>query len=102
MEAKVALRGIIETYQNDFLHGYKGEDREKERLAFLELIVAVTRYVQDYRYCSNKKCSCGPEADIKRLATEEFLNKFFSSPYNLTEVSTKGMRDFLSQFKEKE
>ena len=67
MDNKVILQNLIEFYQNDLMHGYHGDDKEELRIILLELIVAVTRYVNNFRYCSNQKCSCSPESHIRRI-----------------------------------
>lgn len=101
MEAKRALQGMIEIYQNDFSCGYEGEDKEELRLVFLELILQMTRYVNDFRYCSRKDCPCSPEFNIKLLVENHgdvIFNKFFYSKFALTEVTVTGIIRFLKQF----
>ncbi|WP_199425779.1 hypothetical protein [Thermaerobacillus caldiproteolyticus] len=98
MNGNAILKGMIETYQNDFMYGYTGEDKEELRLIFLELIVEVTRYVNNYRYCSNKDCPCSPIALlVKRY--EEKINKIFAGGFGLSEVPLGVIRQFLNEFK---
>jgi hypothetical protein len=101
MNGNAILKGMIETYQNDFMCGYKGEDKEELRLIFLELIVEVTRYVNNYRYCSNKDCSCSPEQSIALLVKrhEKEINKIFAGGFGLSEVPLGVIRQFLNEFK---
>lgn len=101
MDDKRVLHGMIEIYENDFMCGYEGEDKQALQLLFLELIVAVTRYVNDYRYCSKKDCSCSPEAHIKAFTKKyekEIYEKLLGGAYGLSEVPLSKMREFLKQF----
>lgn len=43
---------------------------------FNELVVAVTKAVNNIRYCSRKGCLCHPETDIKQLLKDEDLVDF--------------------------
>lgn len=99
MEDKTVLKGLIEIYQNDFMCGYEGEDKEKLRLTFLELIVEVTRYANDFRYCSKKDCLCSPEKGIKRFAKDELIEKVLGGKYGLSDVPLSEIRKFLNEFK---
>jgi hypothetical protein len=101
MSGNTILKGMIEIYQNDFMCGYEGEDKEELRLIFLELIVQVTRYVNNYRYCNKTDCSCSPEKSIEFLVEkhEEKINKIFSGRFGLSEVPLGAIRKFLSEFK---
>lgn len=67
MEKVKLLKGVIETYQNDFDCGYEGEDKEEIRPVILNLIVELSRYVNDINYCSKKECPCSPESGIKYI-----------------------------------
>jgi len=91
------LQTAIEVYENDFIHGYTGnEDYEVKRHVFASLIVALTREVHDFRYCSKKECSCSPESEIKTLWEEnkEFFSKMFG-PYSLSTHSPLLVVDYI-------
>jgi hypothetical protein len=101
MEANNILKGLIEIYQNDFMYGYEGEDKEELRIIFLELIVEVTRYVNDYRYCNEKDCRCSPESGIKALLErygKQINEKILGIGYGLSEVPLYHIRKFLNGF----
>lgn len=101
MDAKRILHGMTEIYENDFMCGYEGEDKKELRVIFLELILAVTRYVNDYRYCSKKDCPCCPESHIRSMAKhheKEIFEKLLGGTYGLSEVPLSTMREFLRQF----
>ena len=100
MDSKIAFKGMIEIYQNDFKCGYKGEDKEKLRLLYLELIVEVTRLVENIRYCDNKKCSCSPEFHIKYLVenNQDEIKKIFDGNLGLSSVPLPYIRKFLYSF----
>jgi hypothetical protein len=89
MDRKLMLKGVIQTYQNDFDCGYEGEDKEELRPIILELIVELSRYVNDIRYCSKVECPCSPESEIRRIIKThgEKLDKVFFIPYGLCEVN---------------
>lgn len=94
------LKGLIEVYENDFIGGYEGERKEELRLLFLELIVAVTRYANDYRYCSNPKCLCSPESHIQNIISRnrsDIYNVLLGGSHGLTEVPMFRIRYFLKQ-----
>lgn len=74
MEKLTMLKGVIETYQNDFDCGYEEEDKEDIRPVILNLIVGLTKYVNDFRYCSKQECSCSPETEIRQIM-KEYGNK---------------------------
>jgi len=101
LEDKRILNGMIEIYENDFMCGYEGEDKKELQVIFLELILYVTRYVNDYRYCSKKDCPCCPESNIKAMMKRyntEINEKLLGGVYGLSEVPLKVMRDFLNKF----
>jgi hypothetical protein len=101
MNGNAILKAMIETYQNDFMCGYTGEDKEELRLIFLELIVEVTRYVNNYRYCNKTDCPCSPEKSIAFLVKrhEKEINKIFAGEFGLSEVPLSMIRQFLNEFK---
>lgn len=101
MDDKRILQGMIEIYENDFMCGYEGENKQALQLLFLELILAVTRYVNDYRYCSKKDCPCCPESHIKAFTKryeKEIYEDLLGGTYGLSEVPLSVMRDFLKKF----
>jgi hypothetical protein len=100
-EPKKILHGMTQIYENDFMCGYEGEDKAELRIIFLELILAVTRYVNDYRYCSSSDCRCCPEWDIRSLVKrhkKEIFENLLGGSYGLSEVPLLTMRNFLKQF----
>lgn len=100
MEGKRILQGMIEVYENDFLGGYEGEDKEEIRVIFMELIIQVTRLVNGYRYCSKKECSCSPESSIKKLVNQHrdvIFNKLLGGYHGLSEVPLSMQRAFLRE-----
>lgn len=101
MSGNAILKAMIETYQNDFMCGYTDEDKEELRLIFLELIVEVTRYVNNYRYCNKTDCPCSPERSIAVLVKrhEKEINKIFVGGFGLSEVPLGVIRQFLNEFK---
>lgn len=60
------LEQLIKFRQNDMIldmdSGYRSEEGYEN---LTSLIISVTRYVNDIRYCSKADCSCSPESDIK-------------------------------------
>ena len=44
--------------------------------AFNELVVEVTKAVNNIRYCTRKGCSCHPESKIKKLLQDKYLVDF--------------------------
>ncbi|WP_200415959.1 hypothetical protein [Virgibacillus salexigens] len=99
--SQLMLRGLIEVYENDFMHGYEGERKEELRLVFLELIVAVTRYANNYRYCSNPECLCSPESHIRNMISRnrsDIYNELLGGYLGLSEVPVFKIRDFLKGF----
>ena len=100
MEAKRILHGMTQIYENDFMGGYEGEDKEDLQLIFLELIFYVTRLVNDYRYCSKKDCPCCPESHIKSMLKrydKEINGKLLGGTNGLSEVPLSLMRKFLAE-----
>ena len=69
-QARCALADIIRFYQNDFRNdgGYFEKrlqiDKGKMKIILLELIMNMSRLVNDIRYCSMTTCSCSPEQNI--------------------------------------
>jgi hypothetical protein len=96
------LKSMIEIYDNDFLL-YEDDDKESVRLIFLELILQVTRYVNDFRYCKNPKCPCSPEETIRGLLKrheDDVMTKMFGGTLGLTDIPMPKIREFLNDFKE--
>lgn len=89
MDKTLMLKGVIQTYQNDFDCAYEGDDKEELRLIILELIVELSRYVNNIRYCSKVECPCSPESEIERIISNhgEKLEKVFFLKHGLTEVN---------------
>lgn len=82
------LKGIIESYQNDFQGGYENDDKEELNPIILELIMEVSRYVNEIRYCSKKDCGCSPERNIKRILEQhKRLEQVLFLPYGLSSVN---------------
>ncbi|MFJ8531521.1 hypothetical protein [Bacillus sp. NPDC094106] len=98
-KTKLALQGIIEVYQNDFLAGYNEADKEELRIALLELILEITRIQNDYRYCSKRNCPCCPEVHIANMVKKynKQLKKIFNK-YNLSDVSHILILEYLESF----
>jgi hypothetical protein len=67
MDVKFILRQLIEFYQNDFMCAYKGDGNTNMQIVLLELIMHMTRYVNDFRYHDGKDCGCSPESHIKEI-----------------------------------
>ncbi|GIN71155.1 hypothetical protein J14TS2_16300 [Bacillus sp. J14TS2] len=89
MEKVMMLKGVIETYQNDFDCGYEGEDKESIRPIILNLIVELSRYTNGLRYCSKKDCSCSPERKIKQILNkhEKELDRVLFLPLSLCSIN---------------
>ncbi|PCK18159.1 hypothetical protein CEY02_19300 [Bacillus pumilus] len=103
MDRKI-LEALIQIYQNDFMSGYQGDDKDKLRIVFLELIVHTTRYINDFRYCSKENCPCSPEHDLKKWIDtyhEDIFLKMIGD-YALSDFPSKKVKEFLLQFKTKE
>src|SRR5690606_10177224 len=69
-ENRLLLQQLIGYLQNDLAYEdvHQGKiDVKKEREVFNSMIIAVTRDVNDIRYCSRSECPCSPESDIKRI-----------------------------------
>lgn len=99
-QAPHILQGLIEYYQNDFMGGYYEDDKEQLRILLLEIIVEVTRYTNNFRYCSREECSCSPESGVYRLvnSNREQVAKLFQ-PYILTDtLSSETVMRFLNSF----
>ncbi|WP_144468423.1 hypothetical protein [Bacillus pumilus] len=103
MDRKI-LEALIQIYQNDFMCGYQGDDKDKLRIVFLELIVHTTRYVNDFRYCNKEDCPCSPEHDLRKMIDthqEDIFTKLIGD-YALCDYPSKILKKFLCQFKTKE
>jgi hypothetical protein len=89
MDKRLMLKGVIEVYQNDFLCGYEGNDKDELRPIISELIIELSRYVNDIRYCDNVNCPCSPEYSIKNIIDKygDKLEKVLFLKYGLTEVN---------------
>lgn len=101
MSDKTILKGMIEIYQNEFMCGYDGPNKDELRIIFLELIVHATQYINDFRYCSNPKCPCSPEFGIGKLMRnhgQEINSVLFGGEFGLSEVPMQPIRDFLNRF----
>lgn len=101
MDDKTILGGMIEVYQNDFMCGYQGEDKEKLRTVFLELIVYSTQYVNGYKYCGRPDCPCSPQSGIRGLLKayySEINEVLLGGNYGLSEVPMHLMRAFVNRF----
>lgn len=101
MEPKKVLHGMTQIYENDFMCGYEDEDKAELRVIFLELLLAVTRYVNDYRYCSKKDCPCCPESHIRSMIKrydDEIFNKLLGGYHGLSDVPLSIQRAFLREF----
>src|SRR5690625_2055840 len=85
------LSQMIQHRDNDLASG-RGNCEVSEGTAkhFTELIIAVTRYLHDIRYCSKSDCPCSPESATKRHyePIKEYL-KEKGSPYALTPIPWK-------------
>src|SRR5690606_34906078 len=101
MDSKRILQEIIEIYENEFMCGYKGTDKEQLRVTFLELILQVTRYINGFTYCSNPDCRCSPKSNIKSILMtdngKKILDKFLNSDFAPTEDPVKQINEFLSR-----
>lgn len=93
------LRGLIEIYENDFMCGYDGEDKEELRLEVLELIVNITKYLNDFRYCRRKSCSCSPESKIKLILERrnDFIKNELLTMYTLSETNPNKIYDLVER-----
>lgn len=60
------LNQLIKYRSNDLLMDIEEEDVPKDvERHITNLIIGVTRYLHDIRYCSDSQCSCAPEHEIK-------------------------------------
>lgn len=101
MDSKRILQGMIEIYENEFMYGYEGADKEQIRVTFLELILQVTRYINGFTYCYDPGCLCSPKSEIKSILVtdsgKKILDKFLNNGRTLTGVSVKRINEFLNQ-----
>lgn len=57
---------LVKHRSNDLLIGLEdGQVTDEMEQHFTELILELTRYLHDIRYCSNPGCKCSPESGIK-------------------------------------
>lgn len=80
------LSQLIEHRENELAMDYgEGKISEKAVQHFTELIIAITKYVHDVRYCTNPDCPCSPESKIRMNyePIKEYLKKKVA-PYALT------------------
>lgn len=91
MNKEVMLKGVIEVYQNDFESGYDNLDKPEKKLVLLELILQLSRYVNNIRYCRKEKCGCSPESGIAIILKSNlnWLDNEFFKPYSLTDVNMR-------------
>lgn len=93
------MQQLIFYKQNDLLadidSGYVDEKAENH---FTELILGVTRYLHDFRYCSKADCPCSPETQIKR-GYEPIKEMLQTSSRALSPVPYKVIEDILEEIK---
>lgn len=81
MNLENLLRYIIEVYGNDIQCGLERKERANVAPVISELIIALTRLLLNFRYCSRKECPCSPEYMIRHLVHkhkeiyEQYLEK---------------------------
>ncbi|GEM_PF-5893043 len=66
------LRQLIGYYENDLVAAtdathYSKFDVERAKQVTNSMIIEVTKFVNDIRYCSRVKCPCSPESGIKKI-----------------------------------
>lgn len=94
-DEKFLLQQLIFYKENDLASdlgsGYRDE-QDKDNL--VGLILSLTRYIHDFRYCSRKNCPCSPEFGIKVYYDE---TKHFLQGTNtaLTPVPWKTIEEIL-------
>ena len=69
---------------------------------FTNLIIAVTRYLHDIRYCSKSDCPCSPEMAIKRHYESIYGYLAANGPYALTPIPLGVIEDILKGDKDNE
>lgn len=72
------LSQLIKYRENDMMMDLdSGQATRKEHECLTNLIIAITKYNLDIRYCSKKECRCSPEYDIKRYydVTKHLIRK---------------------------
>lgn len=61
------LEQLIKFWENDMLMDVEdGHCTSSDYKIMTELIIGLTRYINDIRYCSRANCPCSPEYQIKR------------------------------------
>lgn len=61
------LSQLIKFRENDLLMDIKYKHATEEtEYHITELIIGITRYLNDIRYCSDPACPCSPERQIKQ------------------------------------
>jgi len=92
----VLLKTAIEIYENDFVCGYSDNDFDEKNKVFMHFIIALTKKVNNFRYCSDKNCICSPERKLKRLweGHEGFFRNMFGQ-YALTEHDPLKVIDYI-------
>lgn len=96
---KDALEGLIKFRENDLVMDMQeGRVTDREVEHFTELVIAVTRLVNDIRYCRNKMCGCSPESSISYHFKK--LEKYFSlrGPLNLTYIPLKEVKEIADKY----
>lgn len=89
------LSQLIRCYENDMqiesiansLNHEQIEKVKQDKEDMLQMIIKLTSWIHDIRYCSNKNCRCSPESGIKYIL--ERNGKLFKNPYYLFPVQWK-------------
>lgn len=78
------LSQLIQHRSNDLLMNLQdGDVTEADGEHFTELIMGITRYLHDIRYCSRSSCACSPEREIEHHYEyiKEYLLKTMGALY---------------------
>ncbi|WP_040985508.1 hypothetical protein [Oceanobacillus jeddahense] len=91
-KAEKTLEQLIKCYENDLqiIDGLNEEQKEeikRDREDMLQMIIKLTSWIHDIRYCSNKECKCSPESNIRIIL--ERNGELFKNPYYLFPVQWK-------------
>lgn len=66
-EETYLLKQLIFFRQNDMMLDIElGQSTEEDKNNLTNLIIGVTRYVNNIRYCTSSSCGCSPESSIER------------------------------------
>jgi len=89
------LSQLIGCYENDMhadlipnsLNHEQMMKIEQDKEDMLQMIIKLTAWIHNIRYCSNKECICSPESNIRIIL--ERNGEIFKNPYYLFPVQWK-------------